>query len=325
VTLEQRPATTVQWLRRKTKDGLARLVMPLTRACIRRLPFVRAKQAVWDLFVVRHLWWREFDFAARTRLGVKIVGNTSDPIQRFIYYFGVWEPNLTALISERLKPGDVFVDVGANIGYFSLLAAKLVGSPGKVVAIEASPEAFHRLERNLRCNRARNVRAVNVAVSDCEEDLQFYAAPENESGRTTAEPSLANHEHFVPSFRMRALPLALILSKEEVKGARLMKIDVEGYEWPVLLGLVPMLEACRSDLEVVVEVTPSALARRNVKCADLLGLFGARGFHPYRLNNEYTPKSYLLWERPARPVRLKQWQFTEQEDLVFSRLDREML
>lgn len=76
-------------------------------------------------------------------------------------------------MAERLKPGDVFVDVGANIGYFSLLASKLVGPGGRVVAIEASPEVFDLLRRNLELNKAHNVRAVNVAISDREGSLQL--------------------------------------------------------------------------------------------------------------------------------------------------------
>src|SRR6266545_4932566 len=69
--------------------------------------------------------------------GVRLLVETDDLIQGYIYLFGVWEPNITDWIRRTLLPGDTFVDVGSNIGYYSTLAARLVGSAGSVVAIDA--------------------------------------------------------------------------------------------------------------------------------------------------------------------------------------------
>jgi FkbM family methyltransferase len=80
----------------------------------------------------------------------------------------LFEPNLTYFISSVLKPGDVFIDVGANIGYFTMLAAKCVGASGKVYAIEASPSTYDLLIANLRLNEVKNVEAINMAVTDKE-------------------------------------------------------------------------------------------------------------------------------------------------------------
>ena len=89
-----------------------------------------------------------------TRFGGVMQGNTQDLIQRYLYWFGVWEPQLTCWIKSRLPPRRVFVDVGANIGYYSLLAASLVGDDGQVVAIEASPSIYRLLCNNLELIRA---------------------------------------------------------------------------------------------------------------------------------------------------------------------------
>jgi len=86
---------------------------------------------------------------------------------------------------RRLAPGDAFVDVGANIGYFSLLASKLVGESGLVVAIEPSPTIFAVLESNLARNRAHNVRAVCVAASASTGMLRLFRGPDSNIGRTT--------------------------------------------------------------------------------------------------------------------------------------------
>ncbi len=104
-------------------------------------------------------------FDTTTVDGARIAGRTGDMIERYLYLFGQWEPALTAWLRPRLRPGRTFVDVGANIGYFSLLAARRMGGSGRVVAVEASPETFARLRANLDRNAAGNVRALNVAAA----------------------------------------------------------------------------------------------------------------------------------------------------------------
>ncbi|MDQ1019999.1 hypothetical protein QFZ43_006548 [Streptomyces afghaniensis] len=80
---------------------------------------------------------------ARTRDGAVFPVVTSDVIQRYLWLFGAWEPHLTAWMRARLAPGDTVVDAGAHTGYFTVLASRLVGPAGRVVAIEPSP-VFHR-------------------------------------------------------------------------------------------------------------------------------------------------------------------------------------
>src|SRR5882757_4827335 len=96
----------------------------------------------------------------RARFGARFAVDTQDLIQRYIYMFGVWEPHMTRWLQSRLRPGDTFVDVGANIGYYSILASRLVGDEGRVVALEASPAFHQQLLKQVRLNEGRNVRAV---------------------------------------------------------------------------------------------------------------------------------------------------------------------
>ena len=85
---------------------------------------------------------------------------------------------------EKPCLGDVFVDVGANIGYFSLLTAKLVGPTGKVLAIEAAPFIFEKLFENIQKNGLQHIHALNLAVSDTDGVASIYAAPEANVGET---------------------------------------------------------------------------------------------------------------------------------------------
>ncbi|CAM5625762.1 hypothetical protein SVIOM342S_03588 [Streptomyces violaceorubidus] len=142
--------------------------------------------------------------------------------------------------------GDGFVDVGANIGIFSVLAARLVGDGGRVVAIEASPDLHRHLVRNVRLNALSNVRALNAAVSDRARTLTFALA----SSRNTGANSIVPYDGPVESsFRARAQPLPELLDAAETAAARVIKIDVEGAEGSVVRGLAPIwgLAARRGD------------------------------------------------------------------------------
>src|SRR5205814_351485 len=101
---------------------------------------------------------------ARTRFGSVMKIDTRDAIQRFVYFFGVFEPTITKYLMESLRRSDIYIDIGANVGYHSLLASKLVGPTGKVFAFEASPSIFQILTENLQANHATNVVAFNLAV-----------------------------------------------------------------------------------------------------------------------------------------------------------------
>lgn len=260
---------------------------------------------------------------ARTRFGATFAVDTQDLIQRYLYVFGLWEPHLTRWLRRRLRPGDVFVDVGANVGYYSVLASPLVGATGRVVAIEASP-AFHgQLLGNARMNRCANIRAVNVAVSDHPERMTFVLASSRNMGANSAVPYDGLAES---TFEADALPLPEILTEEEVTRARVIKVDVEGAEGAVIRGLAPVLGRMRPDVELVVEVSPARMAELGHSAGDLVETLRRSGFHVYRLANDYRAASYpgALAGPPLLPMR---WRgpVERESDLVFSRIDAECL
>ena len=101
------------------KSLIKRYIRPLfisaIRLPIRYAPYQRIRTVFWELFVMRFFEHSDHAFVAATVFGAKVSGSTKDKIQRYIFYFGKWEPNLTEFMGERLAAGDVFVDVGANV------------------------------------------------------------------------------------------------------------------------------------------------------------------------------------------------------------------
>jgi FkbM family methyltransferase len=143
-----------------------------------------------------------------------------------------WEPYTTSVIARLLKPGDVFIDVGANVGYFTRLAADLVGRDGRVYAFEPEPDNFSALVSNAR--RYQNVYAIPAAVGDHDGLHKLFL-----------NASSGCHSVVVLSDRFRWTPTVCFDTFAEAVGLTsiaLVKIDAEGAEPAVLAGMKRSLD-----------------------------------------------------------------------------------
>ncbi|MFE5729290.1 FkbM family methyltransferase [Streptomyces sp. NPDC056528] len=302
---------------------VAEVLVTLGRRYVRDAPSPIGKALLASRYLNPHLREHPRRRVIETGFGTRIAVDTQDLIQRYLYLFGIWEPHMTRWLRQRLRPGDTYVDVGANIGYYSLLAAQLVGDEGQVVAVEASPAFQQRLLRNVALNEYRNVRAVNGAVSDVEETLKFVLASSANMGANSIVPYEGPAES---TFEIEARPLPDLLTADEIARARVIKIDVEGAEGSVVRGMARMLPRLRPDAEITVEVTPERMARLGDSADELMATMQAHGFFPYRLVNDYTPESYTAALHGAArvPERLI-GSLAGESDLIFSRVDADTL
>ncbi len=300
----------------RAREGVLHALIPLTRAYVRygAPPSVRAR--VWASLVEPHLAQHSHRFTCRTRFRSRMSGDTLEFVDQRLYYFGLYEPNLTRWLSGRLARGDTFVDVGANVGYFSLLAATLVGREGTVVAIEASPSIYERLRGNVSLNGLANVRAVNVAAHRAHGRVALFAGPPIQPELTTLVSDLG----FELEANVAAAPLDSILAADELASARLVKVDVEGAEWAVVEGMAGLLARGRDDLEVVIELHPHLLERQGKRVDDVFEPFLRAGFLPYTLPLDYSAPAHLSPPRRVFATRLRE-AFDEHADVVFSRRD----
>ncbi|MEA2247417.1 MAG: hypothetical protein QOH46_1946 [Solirubrobacteraceae bacterium] len=249
------------------------------------------KRALVERLVDPHLSRRAHPYVARTIHGARISGDHRLIMPRCIYWFGVWEPLLSRWIEERLRPGDVFVDVGANMGYFALLAASRVGASGGVVAFEPAPPTYAKLTANLALNPGAKVRPVRAAVGARDGAVPFYRAPWNDAESSTVQRSGAE-----PAGEVQAFPLARLLTGEEIARARIVKIDIEGGEWDAMRGLVPDLNRFASNVAFATEVHPDSGPGRDA--ATLAEMLAPHGFVPSWLPVEFRSAAHLD-RRPA--------------------------
>lgn len=247
-----------------------------------------------------------------------------DLIQLYLWMFGVWEPDLTHFIRQRLRPGDVFVDVGANIGYFSVVAARRVGAAGRVVAIEASPRVFASLEQTVRENSvSSSVRVINVAAAARAGSIPIFAGPAHNTGLASTVERWGRPQQAT----VDAMPVDDLLERGEISRARIVKIDVEGGEDQVLAGMVRVIRDAPRELEILVELSPRWWSDSGKRPLDVIKPFLDAGFHAYAMENSYWPWRYLWPSCVPRPRRIRGGlrRRKRRMDLVLSREDSDFL
>lgn len=134
-----------------------------------------------------------------------------------------------SFIKKNLNKGDVFVDVGAHIGFYSLVASRQVGDSGRVISIEADPEMCKRLNRNIELNKISNIEVLNFGVSNKEEVLRLQISDGNKGGN-----SFLKDRKGLKEVEVKCFSLLELLKKNNINEVRGLKIDVEGYEYMVL-------------------------------------------------------------------------------------------
>ncbi len=166
-----------------------------------------------------------------------------------------------------LRPGDTFVDVGANVGQLSIVAARRVGRQGRVVAIEAHPRTFGFLRDNLALNQLDWVDARNTALGDEEGRISFTDLSLDDQNAVATPGATASVE----------VPLTTLdfLWPETAGDIRLLKIDVEGFEAKVLAGGASAIRRCAA---LYIEESERNLARFGSKPAELRHTLNGLGF-----------------------------------------------
>lgn len=244
----------------------------LARLYFWHFPLEKGKWRLWETFRETSYYDAFTPGAYRTRYGFSMNLAPDQQIDRFIYFWGCWEPNETWIVRKLLQPNDVFVDVGANDGYFSLLASRLVGPSGQVLALEPLPATASELRSNVVLNGLTNITVIESAASDNSDDLLLTMPAGAGTGMTTLRPVYGT------SRRVRCDRLDHLL--DHFRAPRLVKIDVEGAELKVLKGLEGLL--LKDDApDVLCEVTPTYLEQVGDTARELYSWMAELGYRAY--------------------------------------------
>lgn len=160
------------------------------------------------------------------------------------YWLGTYEPELQDAASRLIQPGMVVYDVGANIGYISLMAARLVKENGHVYSFEALPGNVERLKANVDLNNlSGQITAIHVAVTDKTGEAVFLAHESGAMGK--AKGSAGREEHYAAELRVPAITMDDFVTQQGNLPPQVIKMDIEGGEGMALRGMGNILSNIR--------------------------------------------------------------------------------
>lgn len=196
-------------------------------------------------------------------------------------YRGAYEMEVVDVLREALRPGDTFIDVGANIGYMSFIAASIVTTGGHVHAFEPVAEYFERLRTFARANPDFDIVVNNTALGQAPGSAEISVSDYRNIGWNTMVPGLMADRMLRETRKTTIERLDDYIERQRLGPIRLIKIDTEGYELPVLLGMERYLTRTTDLPWIVCEVNPQAYPRLGSTLGELsayLGRFGYRAF-----------------------------------------------
>lgn len=171
-------------------------------------------------------------------------------VEQSIRENGIWEEEITKLIKDKLRPWDTFVDVWANIWWFSLLASKVVWDKGKVIAFEPSKYNYNILKRNIDINNIWNIQVIKKWLWSKESQEIIHYVPNNPWHTSIIEDE---KNRFFDKEEIEVVTMDAELS--HYKNINLIKIDVEWYEYEVFQWMKNIIKRCRPS--IILEYTPT--------------------------------------------------------------------
>jgi FkbM family methyltransferase len=178
---------------------------------------------------------------------------------------GEYEPQMVAVLRRYLQTGSVFVDLGANEGFFSVIASQIVGPSGAVIAVEPQSRLQNVIQTNLSLNTCYNVRLVRAVLSSQTEMARLQLSTEMNTGGSSLYD---NTRYPRPSEEVRSFTLAEFLSRTGTPRCDLMKVDIEGAEYDVFMNAQAILKS-GVIRNIALEIHNSVLERRGLSGMDL--------------------------------------------------------
>lgn len=236
------------------------------------------------------------------RIGWKILNDGPYKVQSFLIFIkpnapmfgelvtgnGFHENLSTSLVQKFLKKGMTFVDVGANIGYFTLIAAKCVGTKGRVFSFEPELENFNLLCKNIKINCFTNVSPENLALSDLDGKSLLYKDP-NSKGRHSICVSRDDWEPLA----CKTVRLDTYFKQKRFREAiDFIKIDAEGAELKVLRGMSNLIDPHTTNL--LLEFSQKLIVESGENVSNFINFLIQIGYKKVKIIDEKEQNTYVF-------------------------------
>lgn len=211
--------------------------------------------------------------------GVVVALNARDPIVSGSLAFGAYEQYESSLFLEKVHPGDVVFDVGANVGYFTALGSKACGPTGRVFAFEPDPENYSFLTKTIELNHATNVTAIRCGVSNVEGEGSLFLCHANRGDHRIYDTKERRDRVSIP-----LTTIDNVIEREKLPHVDVVKMDIQGAELLACKGMQNLLDA-RRPLRIFIEYWPYGLLKTGGSGDDLLRVLYNAGFRIFRIDS----------------------------------------
>jgi FkbM family methyltransferase len=180
---------------------------------------------------------------------------------------GIWEPYETSLVVAMLARGSVFLDVGANLGYFSILAASIVGESGRVFAFEPDPSNLALFAASCDINGFNSrIHTYAGGLSNRADSARLYLSEDN----------MGDHQIYAGAIERDSVAIELVNGSDYLHGRLdsldLVKIDTQGSEYAAVMGLMRLLQNLLRPPRIIIELTPFSLREAGASGRELIEL-----------------------------------------------------
>jgi FkbM family methyltransferase len=256
---------------------------------------------------------------ARLPNGSQVLCDLRDHVQRQIWFNGAYEPVETYLFSQLLQPGMTVLDIGANVGQYTLIASTAVGPSGQVHSFEPVPSTFARLQRHVELNQLANVTLNQAALWFEDAPLKLGLAPESANNLGSYSVGAAQvQETAVSALGIRLETYALM---EKLTRLDLVKMDIEGAELFALQGGRALLD--RFHPVILMEVNREALGKLNTDPESLWQFVADLGYSAWQIGfspetsgpianfNDLDQANVLLYTGPLPKTVTSGWNYRQ--------------
>lgn len=199
-------------------------------------------------------------------------------------YTGLYEMGVIHTMKTFLQKGDTFIDVGANIGYISAVAAGFIGITGEIHSFEPVSSYFQKLRSLAETNARYTIVANQFALGEGEKEAEMYVANKN-IGNNTMLSDLLEEGQIETKIIVSVRRLDTYIKDKRLKRVKMIKIDVEGFEFPVLKGLENFFREERQLPFIICEICPDVCVLLGYKLEDLFAYMERFSYFPFEVVN----------------------------------------
>lgn len=238
---------------------------------------------------------RQRDVVMRNGVAKGLKFNTGESCPELA--LGTYEVPIQNIFTQHLKPGNVFYDIGANVGFFSIIAAKLVGDKGKVYAFEPGEGNASSIRHNARLNNFNHIEVIEKAVSHTSGEGQLLLAKYSGGhalATADAPPDLAGE------VTVDLVSIDDLIAQNKIAPPNFVKIDVEGAELDVLKGMTETIKTARP--AIIYEVDDGDRTAYERKYQELADFFKSFDYQVTQAENSYDTIDWCVGHAIATPL-----------------------